>query len=155
MSRLVSEVWLQRCQLSSHAFSVITFLTNHVLHLNKEPDWFLASNCSLRMLSVTAGLNTQQSLDSAIGLMQCTPKYSNRYNITGACHKELTAGRDVYRHCFLTSTQHGSKGSPQAKPLYPRSQLTVPNEHDVDKDKNSSSFRPSNRNCSVFQPIPW
>ena len=30
MSRLVSEVWLQRCQLSSHAFSVVTFLTHHV-----------------------------------------------------------------------------------------------------------------------------
>jgi hypothetical protein len=30
MSRLVSEVWLQRCQLSSHVFSVITFLTHHV-----------------------------------------------------------------------------------------------------------------------------
>ena len=27
---MVSEVWLQRCQLSSHAFSVITFLTHHV-----------------------------------------------------------------------------------------------------------------------------
>jgi len=30
MSRLVSEVWLQHCQLSTHAFSVITFLTHHV-----------------------------------------------------------------------------------------------------------------------------
>ena len=31
MSRLVSEVWLQCCQLSSHAFSLITFLTHHIL----------------------------------------------------------------------------------------------------------------------------
>jgi len=30
MSRLVSEVWLQRCQLSNHAFSVIIFLTHRV-----------------------------------------------------------------------------------------------------------------------------
>jgi len=32
MSRLVSEVWLQHCRLSSHAFSVITFLMHRVLH---------------------------------------------------------------------------------------------------------------------------
>jgi len=30
MSQLVSEVWLQCCQLLSHAFSVITFLMHHV-----------------------------------------------------------------------------------------------------------------------------
>jgi len=32
MSRLVSEVWLQRCQLSNHTLSVITFLTHHVYY---------------------------------------------------------------------------------------------------------------------------
>ena len=38
MSRLVSEVWLQRYQLSSHAFSVITFLTHHVYGEDKDLD---------------------------------------------------------------------------------------------------------------------
>src|SRR5215469_16072296 len=36
MSRLVSEVWLQRCQFSSHIFSVITFLTHHVVQMHEH-----------------------------------------------------------------------------------------------------------------------
>jgi len=48
MSRLVSEVWLQRWQLSSHAFSVITYLTHrvivHTLHKGDTEDDYNTSN---------------------------------------------------------------------------------------------------------------
>jgi len=43
MSRLVSEVWLQHWQLSSHAFRVITFLTRFVRLFKSAVDVIVAS----------------------------------------------------------------------------------------------------------------
>jgi len=36
MSQLVSEAWLQLCQLSSHAFSAITFLMHRVYLIQRN-----------------------------------------------------------------------------------------------------------------------
>jgi hypothetical protein len=49
MSRLVSELWLQRCLLSSHAFSVITFLTPCMLFIPADlVKWFVVTLMRLK-----------------------------------------------------------------------------------------------------------
>ena len=112
MSRLVSEVWLERCQLSSHAFSVLTHrlcvcvCVSVCMYMYKEHP-----NFQVRKLKDICANTSPLSLPSSYGRWNVKTLGQSCFvflTVVGACEKCSVLNKQRTFALLLQSKHHGS-----------------------------------------------